>query len=282
MVAKIVDGRKIAEKIRNYVFIEVNKFYNKYDIKPNVVSVIVGENKESTLYLKLRDKACEKVGISSTKVKFSAEVSEKQVVEKILELNHDKNVHGVLIQMPLPSHISASKIFEVLDPLKDVEGFTPENMGRMLLGDEFIVPCTPFAVLKILEHEKIDLKCKDVVILNHSTVVGKPLAALFLNRDSSVSIAHIFTKDLKSYTKKADILVSATGVAGLIKKEHVKTDAFVVDVGIIPTEDGVVGDVERSVKEVAGKITPVPGGVGPVTVACSLLNMLKTFKNCLK
>lgn len=280
MVAEIIDGRKIAEEIRNDVSKEIKQLYNKYDIKPNITSVIIGENKESNLYLKLRDSACEKVGISSSHVKLPADISEEQVINKILELNNNDNVHGILVQMPLPDHISASKIFEVLDPRKDVEGFTPENMGRMLLGDEFIVPCTPLAVLKILEHEKIDLKGKDAVVVNHSTVVGKPLVALFLNRDVSVSIVHVFTKDLKSYTKKADVLVSAAGVVGLIKKEHVKPGAFVVDVGIIQTDDGVIGDVDDSVDEIAGKLTPVPGGVGPVTVACSLVNMLKTFKNC--
>jgi len=203
------------------------------------------------------------------------------LIKKIKELNKDNSVHGVLIQMPLPGHISSSKIFEVLNPLKDVEGFTAINMGRILIGDEFIVPCTPLAVLKILENEKIDLKGKDVVILNHSTVVGKPLTALFLNRNASVSTVHVFTKDLKSYTKNADILVSATGVSGIIKKEHVKQDSFVIDVGIIQTKSGVTGDVDDLVTEVAGRITPVPGGVGPVTVACSLINMVKTFKNCM-
>jgi len=282
MVAELINGRKIAEKIRNEVSNELNQLCNKYDIKPNIVSVVIGENKESNLYLKLRDKACEKVGISSTHVKLAEDVSEENVIKKILELNRDESVHGILVQMPLPDHIRANKIFEILDPKKDVEGFTPENMGRMLLGDEFIVPCTPLAVLKILEHENIDLKGKDVVVVNHSTVVGKPLSALFLNRNASISVAHVFTKDLKSYTKNADILVSATGVSEIIKKDHVKNGSFVIDVGIIQTSDGVVGDVDKSVEDVAGKITPVPGGVGPVTVSCSLLNMFKTFKNCLE
>jgi len=282
MSAEIIDGRKIAEKIKTSVSKEINKLYNKYDIKPNIASVVVGENKESELYLKLRDKACEKVGITSVHVNLPKNISEDEIISKISELNSDDSIHGVLIQMPLPGHILPTKIFENLDPRKDVEGFTPENMGRMLLGDEFIVPCTPSAVLKILEYESVDLKGKDVVIVNHSTVVGKPLCALFLNRNASVSTAHVFTKDLKSYTKNADILVSAAGVSNLIKKEHVKQCCFVIDVGIIKTDAGVTGDVDfSSVKDIAGKITPVPGGVGPVTVACSLENMLKTFKNSL-
>jgi methylenetetrahydrofolate dehydrogenase (NADP+)/methenyltetrahydrofolate cyclohydrolase len=172
---------------------------------------------------------------------------------------------------------------KTVDPEKDVEGFNPVNMGRTLIGDEHIVPCTPLAVLVILEYENTDLKGKDVAIVNHSNVVGKPLASLFLNRNATVSICHVFTKDIKKYTTKADILVTATGKPRLITGDHVKENAFVIDVGIVKTEDGVCGDVDfESVKEKAGKITPVPGGVGPVTIACSLRNMLKTFKNCLE
>ncbi len=282
MVAKIIDGRKISENIFEGVSKEIKRLYNKYDIKPRIASVIIGENKESNLYLNLRDKACEKVGISCVHVRLSEDSSEEKVISKILELNNDDSIHGILVQMPLPEHIDSNKIFEIMDSCKDVEGFTPYNMGRMLLGDELVVPCTPLAVLKILEHEKVDLKGKDAVIINHSNVVGKPLSDLFLNRNASVSVVHVFTKDLKFYTKNADILVSATGVANIIKKEHVKPGAFVVDVGIIKTKDGVTGDVDESVKQIAGKLTPVPGGVGPLTVACSLLNMLKTFKKCIK
>ena len=280
MTAEIIDGKKIAEKIKNDVSKKVKSLEKKYGFKPNIATIKIGENKESNLYLKLRDKACEKVGINSTHVELSEDISEKKVLEKIKKLNSDKKIHGVLIQMPIPNRISKTKLFEVLDSKKDVEGFTPENMGRLLAGDEYIVPCTPLAVLKILEYKKIDFKGKDIVIVNHSTVVGKPLCALFLNRDSSVSVVHVFTKDLFSYTNRADILVSATGVPNIIKKAHVKPDCFVVDVGIVKTDYGVTGDVDfDEVKDIAGKITPVPGGVGPVTVACSLLNMLKTFKD---
>jgi len=279
MTLEIVKGRKIAEKIQNDVSKKVKEIEKKYDIKPNIATIKIGENKESDLYLKLRDKACNKVGIKSTHVEISSDVSEKKVLEKIVELNSDKNVHGILIQMPVPNHISSSKLFETMDPKKDVEGFTPINTGRLMKGDEFIVPCTPLAVLKILEHEKIDLKGKDVTIINHSTVVGKPLSIILLNRDASVSVAHVFTKKLIDYTSKADIIISAAGVAGLIKKEHIKPGSFLIDVGIIKTETGVTGDVDfDSVKNMAGKLTPVPGGVGPVTVACSLLNMIKTFE----
>lgn len=283
MSADVIDGKKIAEKILSNVSKKVKKIKKKYGSQVNVATIKIGENKESNLYLKLRDRACDRAGIKSTPIELSSEISEKEVLEKIYELNSDENIHGILVQMPIPDHISRIKIFEALNPKKDVEGFTPINTGRLLKGDEFIVPCTPLAVLKILEHEKIDLKGKDVVIINHSTVVGKPLCALLLNRNASVSVTHIFTKNLISYTNKADILISATGVEGMIKKEHVHPGSFVIDVGIVKTDSGVAGDVDfDSVKTVAGKITPVPGGVGPVTVACSLSNMIKTFEEVIR
>ena len=283
MKAKIIDGKKIADNIKKNISKEIDMLYNKYVIKPRIASVIIGENRESNLYLKLRDRACKQVNIESVHVNFSENATEKEVLDKIYKLNSDEDIHGILVQMPIPSHISNSKLFKAINPKKDVEGFNPENMGRLLIGDEFIVPCTPLAVLKILEHEKINLQGKDVVIVNHSTVVGKPLCELFLNRDASVSVAHVFTKDLFSYTNKADILVSASGVPGLIKKAHVKPECFVIDVGIIKTDNGITGDVDfDEVKQIAGKITPVPGGVGPVTVACSLTNMVKTFKEVIR
>jgi len=214
-------------------------------------------------------------------LEFPEDVSGEKVLQAMQKLNTDKDVHGILIQFPLPNHIAGDKLINALDPKKDVEGFNPYNMGRTLIGDEHIIPCTPLAVLTILEHEKTKFEGKDIVIVNHSNVVGKPLAALFLNRNATVCVCHVFTKDLKSYSSKADILITASGVPGIIKADHVKKDAFVVDVGIIKTKDGIVGDVDfESVKDKAGILTPVPGGVGPVTVACSLINMIKTFKNC--
>jgi len=255
----------------------------KYKIVPNITTIKIGDDPTSGLYLRLRDKACEEVGINSNHLEFPENVSEEEVLQAITQLNNDDKVHGVLIQFPVPKHLSADKLINALDPKKDVEGFNPQNMGRTLINDEYIVPCTPLSVLTILEHKKIKLEGKDVVIVNHSNVVGKPLVALFLNRNATVSVCHVFTKDLKSYSSKADILVTATGLPKFIKNEHIKKGAFVIDVGIIKTKDGICGDVDfESVKDKAGKLTPVPGGVGPVTVACSLVNMLKTFKNCVE
>jgi methylenetetrahydrofolate dehydrogenase (NADP+)/methenyltetrahydrofolate cyclohydrolase len=283
MSAEIVDGKKIAEKIRKNVSFEIEKLKSKYHVEPNITTIKIGNNPESDIYLKLRDAACEKVGIKSNHLNLSENVSETEVINLISKQNESKQVHGILIQFPIPKHLSSDNLINTLNPKKDVEGLTPFNLGRTLLGDECIVPCTPLAVLKILEEEKIRIQGKDVVIVNHSTIVGKPLAALFLNRNATVSVTHVFTKDLKNYTCGADILVTASGVPKLIKKEHVKPDAFVIDVGIIKTANGVTGDVDfEQVKNIAGKITPVPGGVGPVTVACSLVNMTKTFRNCIE
>jgi methylenetetrahydrofolate dehydrogenase (NADP+)/methenyltetrahydrofolate cyclohydrolase len=280
ITGKIIDGRKIAEELRKNIAKEVDNLKSKYNMTPNITTIKVGDDPPSNLYLRLRDKACEEVGIKSNHLKFPENVSEKEVLEYIDELNNDRNVHGILIQLPLPSHISQDKLINTLNPKKDVEGLNPHNMGRTLNGDEHIVPITPLSVLTILEYEKTELEGKDIIIINHSNHIGKPLAAMLLNRNATVSVCHVFTKDLKFYTTNADILITAAGVAKLIKKEHVKNNAFVIDVAIISSKNGICGDADfESVKDVVGKITPVPGGVGPVTVACSLKNMIKTFEN---
>lgn len=277
MTAKVIDGRQIAKEIRKEISEEVKSFK---DI-PTITTIKVGKDPSSELYLKLRDNACKGVGITSNHLKFDENVSENEIIEAIRKLNNDVNVHGILIQYPVPNHISQDELMRTVDPKKDVEGFNPQNMGRTLLGDEYLIPCTPLSVLTILEYENVKLEGKEVAIVNHSNIVGKPLAALLLNRNATVSVVHVFTKDIKPHTTRANILISATGIPKLIKNDHVKEDAFVIDVGIIKTKDGICGDVDfDSVKEKAGKITPVPGGVGPVTIACCLRNMLKTYKNC--
>jgi len=283
MSAEIVDGRKIAEKLRRNVSYEIEKLKLQYNTKPNITTIKIGNNPESNIYLKLRDAACEKVGIKSNNIELPASISNKEIISLISRLNEDNKIHGILLQFPIPEHLTLDKLINSINPKKDIEGITPLNMGRTIIGDEDIVPCTPLAVLKILEEEKMRIQGKNVVIINHSNIVGKPLAALLLNRNATVSITHIFTKELKNYSTRADILVSATGIPKLINSEHVKPNAFVIDVGITKTNSGIIGDVDfESVKKIASKITPVPGGVGPVTVACSLVNMTKTFRNCIK
>ena len=283
MTIKIVNGRKIAEKIHIKTTEEVKHLKSIYKITPNITTIKIGDNQSSELYYKLRNNACKKAGINSNLLEFSKKISEDKILKTIDELNLDKNIHGILIQFPIPDHISSNKLMNAIDPKKDVEGFNPYNMGKTLIGNEDIVPCTPLAVLTILNHEKIDLEGKEIVIINHSTIVGKPLTALLLNRNATVTICHIFTKDTKQHSSNADIIITATGIPGLITKDYVKNEAFIIDVGIAETKGGICGDVNfNSVKEKAVKITPVPGGVGPVTIACSLNNMLKTYKNCIE
>lgn len=283
MSATILNGREIAKEIRNNILKEVQLLKKKYQSNPVITTLVIGDNPSSELYLKLRTNACNEVGITSKIIRFDTGVSEETILQKIQCLNNDSSIHGVFIQYPVPSHLSPQKLMRSVTAMKDVEGFNPENLGRTLIGDETLVPCTPLSVLTILEHEKIQLQGKDVVIVNHSNIVGKPLAALLLNRNATVAITHVFTKNLKMYTSKADIVITGAGVRNLITKEHIKDNAIVVDVGIIETKDGVRGDVDvESVKDKAALLTPVPGGVGPVTIACALTNMLRTYQNCVE
>jgi methylenetetrahydrofolate dehydrogenase (NADP+)/methenyltetrahydrofolate cyclohydrolase len=283
MTATIVNGREIAKELRKKISEEIVLLKAKYGRSPEIVTIIVGNESSSKLYLKLRDNACSEVGIISKHVEFDAAASEQKILQTIQRLNADDTVHGILIQYPVPKHLSSEKLMQAIDPRKDVEGLNPENLGRTLMGDEYLVPCTPLSVLTILEHEHVGLSGKDVVIVNHSTVVGKPHTALLLNRDATVAVCHVFTKNLKQYTSKADIVITGAGVPKLITKEYVKDNSIVIDVGIVETKDGVCGDVDfESVKEKVAVITPVPGGVGPVTIACALKNMVKTYRNCVE
>jgi len=276
MTATLINGKEIAKEIRKNITEELKSLKKKYSIIPVITTILVGDNPSSALYLKLRDAACNEVGITPRCIQFDAKTSEEKILQTIQQLNDDDSVHGVLVQYPVPNHISQETLMRAIDPEKDVEGFNPINLGRTLIGDEFLVPCTPLSVLTILEHEHIPLKGKDVVIINHSNVVGKPLAALLLNRNATVSVCHVFTKNLKQYTTKADILITGAGVPKLITKDFIKENAIIIDVGISQTKDGICGDVDgESVKEKAALLTPVPGGVGPVTIACSLINMMK-------
>ena len=275
----IVDGRKIAGKMKEKISLEVKNLISKYGKTPTMGTIIIGDNKESELYLKLREKASSEVGIKSKIYRFSEDVEEREVIETIEELNSSEEIHGIIVQQPIPEHISLHRLLKKLSPDKDVEGITPKNLGGLIIGKEDIIPCTPLAALKILEHINVQLEGADVVIVNHSPIVGKPLATLLLNRNATVSVCHIFTKNLKEYTRKADILITATGVPRLIGKEHVKEGSIVIDVGISKTEKGVCGDVAfDEVKEIVSAITPVPGGVGPVTIASALENLLKLYK----
>jgi len=269
----IINGREIARKIEEEI-IEKSQH-----IKPHIVTILVEGNEESELYAKLKEKACGRVGFESETIRFHEDVTEEELLREIKKLNENNEVNGIMIQLPL-SGVDYGRIVSAIDPKKDVEGIHPYNMGMTMLNREFLVPCTPLAVIKILEHEGVDVKGKNVVIVNHSNIVGKPLAAMMLNRNATVSVCHVYTDNLARHTNTADIIISGAGVKGLITEKHVKEGSIVIDVGIIKEGEKIYGDVDfDSVKEKEGMITPVPGGVGPVTIACMLENALRTYDN---
>ena len=277
--SQIVSGEKIAQSLKNQVRSDVEVLTKQLQRKPQVMSFIVGDNNESKLYLKLRNKACDDVGINALQREFAKNISEEALINEIQNVNTNPQIDGIFVQLPLPKHIDAQKVLSCINPDKDVEGFTAENMGRLVTGNPFLVPCTPQAVMKILEHHEIQLKGRHVVIVNHSMVVGKPLALLCLQKNATVSVAHVFTQNLKEITRQADVLITAAGVPNLISEDFVKKGAVVIDVAIINTADGVTGDVDfENVQTKSSLITPVPGGVGPVTIASALENMVRATK----
>ena len=265
---RVIDGRKIAQNIEAGVKKDVEEFVKETGIKPALATILVGEHPPSKLYVKLKHWACKRVGITSEDHKFPAETEQEEVIQLIETLNSRPEIHGILVQLPLPKHIDEREVMMRISPKKDVDGFNPLNMGKMLIGREGFVPCTPKGIIRALEEFNIDPQGKEVVVVGHSNVVGKPAAVMLLNRNATVRICHIFTKDLMSQTIKADILIVATGVRGLIKADHVKQGAIVFDVGITWQDEKVYGDVDfDDVLPKVKLISPVPGGVGPMTIA---------------
>jgi methylenetetrahydrofolate dehydrogenase (NADP+)/methenyltetrahydrofolate cyclohydrolase len=265
---RVIDGRKIAQGIEANVKNEVGRFIEEHGIKPALATILVGEHPPSKLYVKLKHWACKRVGIVSEDHKFPQEAKQEEIIELIETLNRRPEIHGILVQLPLPKHIDEREVMMRIAPEKDVDGFNPLNMGKMLIGREGFVPCTPKGIVRALEEFDIDPQGKEVVVVGHSNVVGKPAAMMLLNRNATVKICHVYTKDLKSHTKEADILIVATGVRGLIKGDMVKEGAIVFDVGITWFDEKVYGDVDfDDVLPKVKLISPVPGGVGPMTIA---------------
>ncbi|MFN4318963.1 MAG: bifunctional methylenetetrahydrofolate dehydrogenase/methenyltetrahydrofolate cyclohydrolase FolD [Aquificaceae bacterium] len=283
-VGIILDGKALSEKIRSEIAQDIKEYTSKGYRAPCLAVILVGDDPASQIYVSNKEKACQKVGIRSLSYRLPYNTTTQELFELIAQLNADEEVDGILVQLPLPPHINQQEVILAISPKKDVDGFHPENMGRLVarMEDGFI-PCTPLGIDLLLSHYGIELKGKDVVIVGAGFIVGRPLSLLMLWRDATVSICHIYTKDIKEYTKRADILISATGVAGLIKAHMVKEGAVVVDVGISRVGNKIVGDVDfEEVKEKAYAITPVPGGVGPMTVTGLLLNTLKAYKKRFK
>jgi len=271
----IIDGKAMASQVEAEVKAAVQKLAAK-GVVPGLAAVIVGANPASQMYVRLKHSACARVGIRSENVALAEDIQEEQLLAKIEELNRRADIHGIMLELPLPKHLDPRKAMMTIAPEKDVDGFHPVNMGALLLGAEKLVPCTPRGIIYALERLGVKLEGAEAVIVGHSNVVGKPLAAMMLNRNATVQVCHVYTKNLAEHTRRGDILVVAAGVPGLIKADMVKHGAYVFDVGINRVGDRTVGDVDYdAVKDVASAITPVPGGVGPLTVSMLLSQVVQ-------
>ncbi|HQE72077.1 MAG TPA: tetrahydrofolate dehydrogenase/cyclohydrolase catalytic domain-containing protein, partial [Methanothrix soehngenii] len=275
----IIDGKALAGEVEAETLERAKKLANK-GIVPGLATVLVGENPASQMYIRLKHSACSRAGIRSENVLLPESSTEEEIIAKIEELNLREDINGILLQLPLPGGLNPQRAMMSILPEKDVDGFHPRNMGALLLGAERLVPCTPLGIIYALERLDKKLEGTEVVIVGHSNVVGKPLAAMMLNRNATVQVCHVFTRDLAKHTRDADILVVAAGVPGLIKKEMVRPGAYIFDVGINRVGDKTVGDVDyEEVSQIAGAITPVPGGVGPLTVAMLLRQTLNATED---
>ncbi|RUM68529.1 MAG: bifunctional methylenetetrahydrofolate dehydrogenase/methenyltetrahydrofolate cyclohydrolase FolD [Sulfurovum sp.] len=277
---QLIDGKALAQKVQTSINAEVEQLKQEKNIVPGLAVILIGDDPASHAYVKMKAKACENVGFYSITHNMPDTISQNEIIATIKMMNDNPRIDGILVQFPLPKHIDSDKILEVIDPKKDVDGFHACNIGRMVTNLDSFVACTPLGVMKMFEAYEIDLKGKDVCIVGASNIVGKPMAALLLNQDATVTVTHIHTKDLKSHTSKADIVIVGVGVPGLIKEDMIKEGAIVIDIGINRIEDGsLVGDVDfENVSPKCAYITPVPGGVGPMTIAMLLQNTLKAAK----
>ena len=271
----ILDGRAVSKKILK----EVKEKVNNLDKKPHLVVILVGDDPASQIYVRNKQKAAEEVGIKSTVIKFESSVLENELLDKISELNNDKDVTGILVQLPLPKHIDKNKIVMAISPKKDVDGFTPENVGKLAIGLEpYFYPATPQGILMLLDEYDIDLAGKDAVVIGRSNIVGKPMVQLLLKRNATVTSCHSYTKDLEEKIKTADIVISAVGKK-IVRCKMVKKNSVIVDVGIFKDINGqLTGDVDFDfIQDSVGFITPVPGGVGPMTIASLMFNASKIY-----
>jgi len=277
---QLIDGKSLANKVQASVTSEVEKLKQEQNIVPGLAVILIGDDPASHAYVKMKAKACEKVGFYSITHHMPDTISQDEIIATIEMMNKNPRIDGILVQLPLPKHVDTDKILEVIDPKKDVDGFHAYNMGRLVTNLDSFVACTPLGVMKMFEEYNIDLQGQDVCVVGASNIVGKPMAALLLNADATVTVTHIHTKDLKAHTSNADIVIVGVGVPGLIKADMVKEGAIVIDIGINRIEDGsLVGDVDfENVSKKCSYITPVPGGVGPMTIAMLLSNTLKAAK----
>ena len=275
----IIDGKELAKKIRTKLKIECKELKEK-NINSKLAVIMVGEDPASKVYVRNKSRACEEVGIEYEEYLLDANITQKELIELIKKLNNDKTVNGILLQSPIPSKLDINEAFRTIAPEKDVDGFNPVNVGKLVLGQDTFVSCTPYGIIKMFEEYNIDLTGKNVVILGRSNIVGKPLIHCCLNKNATVTTCHSKTQNIKEIASKADILISAIGKANFVTADMVKENAVVIDVGINRLDDGkITGDIDfENVKEKASYITPVPGGVGPMTIAMLMNNVIKATK----
>ncbi len=278
---QLLDGKALAKKMEEKISLESKEFKQKTGRIPGLAVILVGHDPASQAYVGMKKKACDRAGFYSVSHEMPDDISQETIIKTIEMMNQNPNIDGILIQLPLPSHIDTTKILEVVSPSKDVDGFHPYNVGRLATGLHGFVPCTPLGVMELLAEYAIDPKGKNCCIVGASNIVGKPMAALLLNANATVEICHIFTDDLKKHTLAADIVLVGAGVVNLIKEDMITEGTIVVDIGINRTSDGrLVGDVDfDAVAPKTAYITPVPGGVGPMTITMLLSNTLKAAQN---
>ncbi|WP_297440421.1 bifunctional methylenetetrahydrofolate dehydrogenase/methenyltetrahydrofolate cyclohydrolase FolD [Sulfurimonas sp.] len=277
---QILDGKALANKIEENVTLEVTDLKAKKNVTPGLAVILVGQDPASQAYVSMKKKACDRVGFYSVSHEMPQDISQDAIENTIKMMNQNSNIDGILVQLPLPPQIDTTKILELVDPAKDVDGFHPYNVGRLVTNLDGFVPCTPLGVMELLKEYNIDVEGKNCCVVGASNIVGKPMASLLLNANATVEICHIFTDDLKKHTLNADIILVGVGVINLIKEDMVKDGAIIIDIGINRAENGkLVGDVDyANVAQKCSYITPVPGGVGPMTIAMLLSNTLKAAK----
>ena len=278
-MATIIDGKALAKKVRGELKEECEKL-KEQGIFPKLAVVMVGDNPASKVYVRNKSRACQEVGIEYQEYLLDEKTTQKELEELIQKLNQTKEIHGILLQSPVPAHLDINEAFKNINYLKDVDGFTPESVGRLSIGEDTFVSCTPFGIIRMFEEYNIDLEGKHVVILGRSNIVGKPLIQCCLQKNATVTVCHSKTKNLEKHTREADVVIAAIGQAKFVKADMVKEGAVIIDVGINRNEDGkLVGDVDfEAVSQKASYITPVPGGVGPMTIAMLMNNVIKAAK----
>lgn len=278
----LIDGKKVSGEIRNRLADEIQELKKKTGKTPGLATVLVGDDPASAVYVRNKNKICGELGFQSFEQKLSADTSEEKLLQLVGELNSNKDVHGILVQLPLPDQIDSEKILQAIDPKKDVDGFHPVNVGKLVVGNALLTPCTPTGIIALLDRYDIEISGKNAVIIGRSNIVGKPVSMLLLHRNATITICHSRTQNLEEVTRSADILVAAVGRANFVTDEMVSEGTVVIDVGINRVDGKLTGDVDfEPISKKASHITPVPGGVGPMTIALLMENTLKAFKESL-